>query len=274
MNTAKVTPLALLFLILAPTVALAGDNVAEGIADQRVDFAAIEPIPGASAVPPGRVAGYLDKPEGTGPFPALALLHGCAGLYEMHRDWARMFVDWGYVTLRVDSFGPRGITEICTNIRRPVPRAADTLGALAYLEKLPYVDRDRLAMIGWSHGAGVVLDLARDYAFPAAYRGRLRAAVAFYPYCSSMGGALVPPALVLIGGADDWTPAERCRAMAKRVTAGGRPMALEVYAGATHSFDCRRCNGVYWGHRLVYGPKASAAAAKRLKAFLAASLAP
>lgn len=56
------------------------------------------------------------RPAGQGPFPALVLLHGCSGVEEQQDLWAKILVEWGYTALIVDSLGPRGIEEICTNL--------------------------------------------------------------------------------------------------------------------------------------------------------------
>src|SRR5689334_13977160 len=56
------------------------------------------------------IEGYLSKPEGGGPFAAIVYLHGCAGLSEnVRKNIARLATGWGYVSLAVDSFAPRGI---------------------------------------------------------------------------------------------------------------------------------------------------------------------
>ena len=56
------------------------------------------------------LTGRLNKPDGEGPFPAIVLLHGCGGI-QPKRDhrWAERLSGWGYVTLQVDSFWPRGL---------------------------------------------------------------------------------------------------------------------------------------------------------------------
>ena len=58
------------------------------------------------------------RPEGEGPFPAVVLLHGCSGIIQTERGWAQELRKRGYVAVLVDSFRPRGYTEICTNLRR------------------------------------------------------------------------------------------------------------------------------------------------------------
>src|ERR1700745_644743 len=61
-----------------------------------------------------RLLGYLARPTGEGAFPALVVLHGCAGLSSGGSlQLADQLQDWGYVALAVDSLGPRGLTTAC-----------------------------------------------------------------------------------------------------------------------------------------------------------------
>jgi dienelactone hydrolase len=55
----------------------------------------------------------LFVPRGTGPFPAMVLLHGCNCVGAHYRVWASQLAEWGYLTLLVDSFRPRGVTTVC-----------------------------------------------------------------------------------------------------------------------------------------------------------------
>ena len=96
----------------------------------------------------------LDAPEGTGPFPAVVLLHGCNGPWKPWGDvWAERLVGWGYVVFQVDSFGPRGYADgICGSpfsVGSAVG-AADAYAAKRHLEGLPIIDRDRIAVMGMS----------------------------------------------------------------------------------------------------------------------------
>lgn len=260
-----------LLLVLLPAAALAG-GVPTGATTVR--FASLETIPGASAMEPGEVTGLLTLPEGDGPFPVVVMLHGCAGLYATHAEWAALAASWGYASLRVDSFGPRGIEEICTDILKPVPRTADVNGAVAFLRGRPEIDASRIAVMGWSHGASVALQIAAE---PGSLRDGLKPAVlgtiAVYPYCSLSSQPFRTPLLVLIGDADDWTPAGRCESMQDDLAPDSAPVDLVVYPGATHSFDCKLCNGVYWGrHHLVFDPAAYDDAVSRVHDFLAETL--
>lgn len=183
--------------------------------------------------------------------PAWVLLHGCGGPYgrggelsERMRSYAALLNGLGHHVLVPDSLGPRGERELCTQrigTRRVTQRERrrDALGALQWLAAQPGVDAGRLGLIGWSNGGTTVL-AALNLAHPevAAAIVRPRAAVAFYPGCVDEGRRGFRPSaqlLMLLGGADDWTPAEPCEALA-RASAPPRPEAV-VYAGAFHGFD-------------------------------------
>src|SRR5579872_3530610 len=53
--------------------------------------------------PADTIRGYLSRPDGVGPFPAIVHLHGCGGLSERKRAAdAEQFIRWGYAILEVD----------------------------------------------------------------------------------------------------------------------------------------------------------------------------
>ena len=114
-------------------------------------------------------ASWLAKPEGEGRFPAVALMHGCSGTERntSHRTiWrglnshAALLNDYGYVTLIVDSFGPRGIDDGCQAGGKYHPvQIGDAHAAFDYLASLPFVDAERIGFIGLSRGGGPVLHL-------------------------------------------------------------------------------------------------------------------
>lgn len=196
------------------------------------------------------LAGRLYRPEGPGPFPAIVMLHGCGGLWGKGGEPTASFVHWaehfrarGYVALLLDSFGPRGEREICTQEKRRVSpatdRPRDAYAALAWLGARADVDSGRVDLIGWSNGGSAVLHTVKAGA-PGRTEGgpRFRAAVAFYPGCASLAKAPFRPTVPLLiqsGGADDWTPARHCEALAAGAPAGS--VEIDVYPGAHHSFD-------------------------------------
>lgn len=198
---------------------------------------------------PFGIDGTLVRPAGTGPFPAVVQLHGCAGLDPQSYRWARWFAEQRYVALVVDSFGPRGLKGDCRTAPDEPPITArfdDAMGALKYLQSQPFVRKDRVAAVGWSQGGvyamsvinGPTLDRARDRGVDLPRIG-FAAAVGIYPGgCAPLTRELVVrPLLVLIGAADDWTPADVCRGMVDSMRARGADVSIVVYPGAYHYFD-------------------------------------
>ena len=152
-------------------------------------------------------------------------------------------------------------------------RHADALGALAYLSALPFVDRQRIALIGRSQGGIVALQVAStqpadvyDVPDSLAYS----AIVAFYPWCGAASDELAIPALVMIGGADDWSPVKDCERWMVRRAGRGAPVKFIVYPGAQHSFDVPSVgDGVtMFGHHLKYDAEAANRANAEVKEFL------
>jgi dienelactone hydrolase len=192
----------------------------------------------------GPFTAQLLLPDGAGPFPAIVALHGCGGLFapsgkmqSRETDWARRLVAAGYVVLLPDSFAARGLREICTVKARtihPRDRADDAAAAAQWLAAQPFVDQSRLALIGWSNGGSTVLWTMRPNFLAEA--ADFKVAIAFYPGCrvTAKQAAWRPraPLTILIGSADDWTPAAPCRDLAKR----DRVRLIE-YPGAYHDFD-------------------------------------
>jgi dienelactone hydrolase len=236
-----------------------------------------------------QLTGQLYQPAGEGPFPAVVFLHGCAGIHPVQHHWAHRLQQWGYVVLLVDSFGPRGVTHVCTSgvALSPVDpqyvRMPDAYAAQAYLARQPLVEAHRIALMGWAVGGRAAL-----YAVDSLYLAEIRptpfkAAVALYPLCLYGGLRQVnAPLLILIGEEDDWTPVGYCRDMVRQSAEvqGQRvdDLTLQVYPGARHAFDSlepmRRVAGMSpSGHLVGRHEEAAAQAEAAVKRFLAQHLA-
>lgn len=216
------------------------------------------------------LSGILTKPNGEGPFPAVVLLHGCSGLEQGKKrseSWSDRLVDWGYVTLQLDSFGPRGIKDDCKGPSSTVmqrARARDAYDAKSFLSKLFYIDRNRIGVMGWSHGGKTVLTLIES---TSGDDNPFTVAVAFYPWCSFLVQPNAP-LMILIGESDDWTPAWRCsKALPSMPTE--HEIILKIYPGAYHDFDWEGIDKSYLGHRLKYDPTAAEDATVTVRNFLA-----
>jgi dienelactone hydrolase len=247
---AKLFALASLLVLAAPC---------EAAADRIVAFktAAGEPI-----------RGYLAKPEGAGPFPAVVLMHSCLGLPSNWRAIESALTGAGYVALFVDEFSTRGLKETCT---LDFPRVgADAFGALAFLAAQPEIDSRRVAIVGFSQGGDGALIIAASPAGAAHGLSDLafRAAAAFYPPCANeLHERLSLPTLIVVGDADGVTPAADCRRLAE---VQPDVVRLSVYRGAAHCFDDPAFSGGkrVLGMTLRYDPEAARRGMADLIAFL------
>jgi len=209
------------------------------------------------------LAAHLVRPEGAVPRPAVVMLHGCSGLVNskghvlaLYRMWARALEVQGYVALMVDSATSRDFGQTCSaSPDRTVmwrDRPKDAYAALQYLQAQPFVRGDRIALMGWSQGGGVVLLTINDKSIgrPAGLAGDFRAAVSFYPgACSDRlqskpftevepnGWTSKTPLLTLFGEADTWTPFAPCEAFLTAAKERGNPVELKSYPDAVHAFD-------------------------------------
>jgi dienelactone hydrolase len=280
---------------------------------EPVTFPSVDRGPNAAVV---RLRGLLLLPRSGAPsggYPAVIAMHGCGGMYSTRDGHGQELAERlalrvdpllrdGYAVLFVDSFRSRGLSEVCT-IRigeRTISasrRRLDALGALAYLASRPDIARDRIALVGWSHGGGSVLQAvnARDRAVAAFFDHPdappfFRAAVAFYPGCTTplkAGDRYRPgaPTRIHIGLLDDWTPAKTCVDLGAAMAARSEDLLVTTYAGSYHAFDSPTGtvmhrtdvpNGVNPGQGVHVGPNpvAREAANASVRAFLRERLAP
>jgi dienelactone hydrolase len=240
-------------------------SVAPAAADEVIKF--------TSAGQGDPIQGYLTRPNGRGPFPAVVLLHTCLGLPEARSSIGERIAAWGYVALFVDDFATRGLRETCAVDFQPA--LPDAYGALAYLSRLPYVDPGRIAAVGFSQGGDTALKVATRGTRPAGGEGSVfKAAAAFYPPCANVAGAALGiPTLILVGAKDEVTPAADCARLAKQQSPG---MAkLVVYPGAAHAFDIPEFGAAtkIMGMTLAYDPNAASRSWTELRSFLAARVA-
>jgi dienelactone hydrolase len=193
----------------------------------------------------------LYRPDGDGPFPAVVALHDCDGLSgrqatqaQLYTEWANILVAKGFVVLFPDSFSSRGVGSQCRESERKVharrERVADANAARRWLQTQGYVKGDRISLLGWSNGGSAALWTVRPTTRPKDAATDFRSAVALYPSCRRLretAWSARVPTLILIGSADDWTPATTCQQMV--AGARGRTARAEiiVYPGAYREFD-------------------------------------
>lgn len=205
----------------------------------RVAFAEPVPIPLDDGT---TLKAELFMPTGTVVAPAIVALHGCGGPYPIRdQQWRDLLVGQGHIVLFPDSFSSRGLGSQCRNRQRTITsfgvRRTDAIASAAWLQARPGTPAGGVVLLGWSDGGSTVVAAAPSS--PDLPTGLIRGMVAFYPGC---GVALrdptwrpVAPMLILMGEADDWTPARPCHEVASRFDPS--VLALVTYPGAYHDFD-------------------------------------
>ena len=119
---------------------------------------------------------------------------------------------------------------------------ANSLAALSLLATHPRIDRSRIGVMGFSRGGQVALYSLLEPLRRGVVDDSLRFAahIALYPSCSipyHAGQVSPAPVLMLLGAADDYTPAAACRDYAAWFAGKGVPIQVIAYDGAHHDFD-------------------------------------
>ena len=221
--------------------------------------------------------GFIHKPQGDAPFPAILFNHGSEQFSESAsgKAIAAPFVDRGYVVFLPHRRGQGGSSDRSEYIMDLILREPDltrgkkfvelqeihlldVIAALFYLKQLPYVDRNRIAMIGGSFG-GIQTILANEQPIG------LRATIAFAPAAMSWSQfpelqsrliqavrlANVPILLIQAINDYDLSPTQ---IMAKELEQANKPHKLSIFPafGKTpaegHSFGVRGAQ--IWGNEV------------------------
>src|ERR1700709_2484553 len=110
-----------------------------------------------------KIPGYLARPAGKGKHPVVFVNSEVFGVHEWVKDICRRLAKAGYVALAPDFFVRHGDPSKTTDMAEVVKIVAqasdeqvtsDTRVALQFLEKQPYVDPQKLAVIGFCWGGG------------------------------------------------------------------------------------------------------------------------
>ena len=206
----------------------------------------------------------IAKPEGPGPFPTALLYSGCDGPSDAAERWSQMLVARGWAAIAVDSHGPRDFVDsdiwrlICAGqLLMGSERAGDVLVSIYDARRLPFVDPDRLALVGASHGGWAIMELLAfekvwrlpfnltalpDGAVEHPLQG-VRGIVLVYPYCGAanrarrIGWRWPAPTLFLLAENDSIAPTNDCLEVAETLDGQGADVQTVVFPGATHGFD-------------------------------------
>lgn len=119
------------------------------------------------------VDGFLARPNINEARDAIVLIHGYRGLDDGQRAVTRRFAKEGFVCLSPDLFHGRLYTtpEACAFAKTSldIPRAVEKVcDSIAYLRRLPFVGKRKVAVLGFCMGGGLALyTLAKSRGFDA-----------------------------------------------------------------------------------------------------------
>jgi carboxymethylenebutenolidase len=184
----------------------------------------------------GEVRGYLVKPAGDGPFPAVVVVHENRGLNPYIEDVARRVAKAGFVALAPDGLtsvgGYPGNDDKGRELQQQVDGAKlmnDFFAAVEWMGSHP-ASTGRVGITGFCYGGGVAA--AAAVAFP-----ELGAAVPFYgrqPRPEDAGKIRAP---ILFHFAElDTRINETWPAFEAALKAAGAPYEAHIYPGVNHGF--------------------------------------
>ena len=177
--------------------------------------------------------------------PAVIVIHGSGGILPYHERWVQEINSLGIATLLLDSFSGRGIVNTASDQWQLEGTAmmVDAYRGLELLSRDERIDRDRIAVMGFSKGA-----VAAVYSSSARFTRRYAPAgvqfaahIGLYTPCyyryREDDKVTGKPLRLFHGAADDYTPTGPCRAFVTRLKEAGIDAALTEYPGAYHLYD-------------------------------------
>ncbi len=185
--------------------------------------------------------GQAAVPEGTGPFPAVLVMHNALGLGSHVRETAQKLAELGYFAVATDMYGggaPAGDMQSSAVHFEGIMKDPALLRERAarwyeHVAAMPNVITDRVAAIGYCFGGTCVLELARSGA-PA------RAVVSYHGILTTFAPAqpgMIPGEVIAYCGAKDpYAPLDHIEALRTEMTAAGAKHTITIFGEAAHAF--------------------------------------
>jgi len=179
-------------------------------------------------------------PSGSGPFPAVIMLHG-SGPRNMETDdfenFCAKLAEQGYYAEFVEYYSQTEATSPgdIDGIMRNFPTWMNEIrSGIDALKKNPSIDGKKIGLMGFSLGSYLALSYGATYPGDVGaiveYYGGL--APALYPRVATM-----PPVLILHGDIDRIVPVSQARDLDRELTKAGRAHEMKIYPGAEHGFN-------------------------------------
>lgn len=184
------------------------------------------------------IKGYMTRPAQAGNFPVILVCHENRGLTEHIQDVTRRLAKAGYAALAVDllsrqggsaSLGQDQVPGALGNID-PAQFAADFQSGYQFMLTQPFVQAERVGMVGFCFGGGVTWLTAT--AMP-----ELKAAVPFYgPPPPITDVPKINSAVLAIYGGNDERINQTIPAIEAAMKANHKIYEKVIYPGADHAF--------------------------------------
>jgi dienelactone hydrolase len=250
MNGYKITVCIGIFFMA--TIMLSGSPIARaGVIDPNVPIISYVNFKSADQANPLTISGQLRVPATNAEekVPAVVIVHGSAGVDSRGAFYSQALNEAGIATLEIDMWAPRGWLGGITGRPSGVPETVpDAYGALKFLSQQPFIDPERIGIMGFSWG-GVVTMLSATTPYASLYAGDtagFAAHVAEYPVCwvynvipgygfSSFTGA---PLLIQAGELDAYDKPDTCQNLVQSLPPEAQEfISVRVYKNVTHAWD-------------------------------------
>ena len=208
----------------------------------------------------------LYLPQGSGPHPAVVLIHEWWGVNAWMREQADVFVHEGYATLLIDLYRGKVAdnAETAHELMRGLPQdqgVRDLVSAVHYLESRKEVNPTEIGAVGWCMGGGYAAQLA--IAAPS-----LKAVAINYgalPTDKTQLAKIHAAILGNFGGKDQGIPPEAVHNFEAAMKSLGKSVDAKIYPNSGHAFENPN-------NKAGYRPDDAADAMQRIDQFLAAHL--
>ncbi len=223
----------------APAEVVKTESGGEGEGSGAAEVSAVGLVTGMIEYPDSdgeALMGYLARPEGDAPAPAVIVLQEWWGLNDHILDLANRFAQEGFVALAPDLY--KGVVASEPDEARKLvmeldmPEAVKEISqGITHLLEQPFVAGEKVAVTGFCMGGGLTLQTAL-------VDDRLAVAIPWYgrPISPEDAANVKAPVLGLYGAEDGGIPVDAVQAMGEGLTAAGIENEIMIYEGAPHAF--------------------------------------